>query len=102
MVLIHAEDKNRGKWSIGIVECLIKGRDGVVRAARVKTRKTVVERAVQLLYPLELACERERAVQTRELNPQAEEYRPKRKAAQLAAGTVREIIQDESRDLADD
>ena len=102
VVLIHAEDKNRGKWSIGIVECLIKGRDGVVRAARVKTRKTVVERAVQLLYPLELACERERAVQTRELNPQAEEYRPKRKAAQLAAGTVREIIQDESRDLADD
>ena len=102
VVVIHADDKNRGKWSIGIVECLIKGRDGVVRAARVKTRKTVVERAVQLLYPLELACERERAVQTRELNPQAEEYRPKRKAAQLAAGTVREIIQDESRDLADD
>eukprot|EP00795_Rhopilema_esculentum_P015887 gene15887-7219_t len=37
VVLIHADDKNRGKWRIGIVECLIKGRDGVVRAARVKT-----------------------------------------------------------------
>ena len=102
VVLIHGDDKNRGKWSIGIVESLIKGGDGVIRAARVRTRKTVVERAVQLLYPLELACEKERASETRELNPQAEEYRPKRKAAQLAAETVREIIQDESRDLADD
>ena len=101
-MLIHGEDKNRGKWSIGIVESLIKGRDRVIGAARVRTRNTVVERAVQLLYPLELACERERASGTCKLNPQAEEYRPKRKAAQLAAETAREIIQDESRGLADD
>ena len=58
VVLTHGDDKNRGKWSIGIIKSLIKGPDGVIRAARVRTRKTVVERAVQLLYPLELACER--------------------------------------------
>ena len=57
-VLIHGDDKNRGKWSIGILESLINGRDGVIRVARVKTRRTVVERAVQQLYPLELTCER--------------------------------------------
>ena len=80
---------------------MIKDGDGVIRVARVRTSKTVEERAVKLLYPLELTCDREKTSGTHDLNPQAEENRPKRKAAQLAAETVRAIIQDESRDLGD-
>ena len=49
VVVITGDEKNRGEWSIGIVEKLIEGKDGIVRAARIQTRKTHIERAVQLL-----------------------------------------------------
>lgn len=34
VVLIQGPERNRGKWNIGIVVKLIKGKDGVVRAIR--------------------------------------------------------------------
>ena len=51
VVLIQGDDKNGGKCSIGIVRKIIEGKDGIVRAARIRTRKTHKERALQLLYP---------------------------------------------------
>ena len=33
LVLIKDDEKNRGKWSVGVVEELYQGRDGVVRGA---------------------------------------------------------------------
>ena len=42
---------------MGIVEQLVKGRDGVIRVAKLRTNKTEIERAIQLLYPLELSCD---------------------------------------------
>ena len=53
--MIKGEEKNRGCWSIGIVKELIKGTDGVVRAARLKAKKSVLERAMQRLYPFRVA-----------------------------------------------
>ena len=44
-MLIQGPEKNGGKWSIGIVTKLIEGRDGVVRAFRVRARKSYLERA---------------------------------------------------------
>ena len=58
VVLIKGEERNRGKWKIGIVEQLIQGRDGVVRGARLRVGTSYLERPLQLLYPLELTCDR--------------------------------------------
>ena len=48
VVLIQSDERNRGKWKLGIVVKLIKGRDGVVRAARLTAGKSYLERAIQL------------------------------------------------------
>lgn len=60
VVLIKEDKKNRGKWSIGVVEQFFEGRDEVV-AKGVSLRKegnSRIERAVQHPYPLErvLSC----------------------------------------------
>ena len=57
VVLIKGDDKQRGKWNIGIVEELYKGKDNVIRAAKLRSRKTYIERPIQFLYPLELSCD---------------------------------------------
>ena len=49
---------------------VIKGRDGVVRGAKVRKAKGILERAIQQLHPLELSCdEPERTPDTRALMP---------------------------------
>ncbi|PFX28395.1 Pro-Pol polyprotein [Stylophora pistillata] len=58
VLLIKSDDKNRGKWKVGIVTELIKSRDGVVRGARLRTGTSHLERTVQQLYLLELSCDR--------------------------------------------
>ena len=55
--MIKSEDKNRGKWKVGIIAELIKGRDGVVLGAKLSTGTSHLEQAVQQLYPLELSCD---------------------------------------------
>ena len=52
VVLIQSDERNRGKWNVGIVVKLIKGRDGVVRAARLRAGKSFLERAIQQLCPM--------------------------------------------------
>ena len=42
---------------------LIKGRDGVVRAIRLRAGKSYLERAIQHLYPMELSCDQQREEQ---------------------------------------
>ena len=58
VILIKAEERNRGRWRFGIVEQLIQGRDGAVRGAPLRAGKSYLERPVQYLYPLELSCDR--------------------------------------------
>jgi hypothetical protein len=91
VVLIKGKERNRGRWRIGVVEELYEGRDGVVRGVQLRTSKRRIERAVQFLYPLELSCEEDRQVQRRNLNPQAEVFRPRRRAAQAARDNIAEI-----------
>ena len=52
VVIIKSEERNRHFWPLGVIEKLILGRDGVTRAAKVQSRKTVLERAIQHLYRL--------------------------------------------------
>ena len=57
VVLIKSEDKNRGKWKIGIIMDAIEGCDGVVRTVKLHVGTSRLERAVQHLFPLELSCD---------------------------------------------
>ena len=80
VVLIQSDERNRGKWKLGIVVKLIKGRDGVVRAARLRARKSYLERAIQQLCPMELSCDRIQEPQAPVLNPTARVFTPRRAA----------------------
>jgi hypothetical protein len=44
VVLIQNDERNRGKWNVCIVVKLIKGKDGVVRAAKLRAGKSYLER----------------------------------------------------------
>lgn len=57
VVLIQSEERNRGKWSIGIVVKFIKGYDGVVRGVRLRVGKSYLEYAIQYLCLMELFCD---------------------------------------------
>ena len=54
VVTIQDETKSRNQGKLGIVIALIKGRDGVVRGAKVRTNKGSLESPIQQLYALEL------------------------------------------------
>ena len=76
VVLIQSDQRNRRKWNIGVVVKLIKGRDGEIRAARLKTGKSYIEWAIQQLCPMELSCDIEKVEQER-LDSEAREFIPK-------------------------
>ena len=54
VVLIHAENVPRSSWKLAIVKKLLRGSDGLVRAAEIKTNSGVTNRSIHLLYPLEV------------------------------------------------
>ena len=54
VVLMHAENVPRSSWKLAIVKKLLRGRDGLVRAAEIKTNSGVTNRSIHLLYPLEV------------------------------------------------
>ena len=93
VVLIQSDERNRGKWNVGIVVKLIKGRDGVVRAARLRAGKSFLERAIQQLCPMELSCDRYQERGVPGLDPAAREFRPRRYAAAAAAQRIKDIAQ---------
>ena len=92
MVIIQSDERNRGKWPLGVVEELYKGRDGVVRAVKLRAGKTFLERAVNQLYPLELSCDRSESRPSVQLNPDARDFRPTRDAAVAARERIQEIV----------
>ena len=53
VVQIHDESR-RVRWRIRIVQGVIKGKDGLVRVAMVRTSSGVTNRTVTKLYPLEV------------------------------------------------
>ena len=96
VVVIKGEDKNRGRWKIGIVERLIEGQDKVVRGAKVRVGQSVLERAIQHLYPLELSCDvAVTKPKSTELRVDVPEFKPKRDAAAIANCRIQDIAEDE-------
>ena len=95
-VIVQDEERNRNKWKLGVVENVIKGRDGVIRGAKVRTAKGNLERAIQQLYPLELSCDEEKWTP----NPHAPSFvpRPKRDAAAAATLRLQQQAQSDSKE----
>ena len=102
VVIVRGEEKNRGKWKIGIVDWLIIGKDGVVRGAQLRVgAERTLERAVQHLYPMELSCDTatktsDSRPKTTQLNADVPEFRPKRNAAAVADCRIQDIAEQDS------
>ena len=81
-MLIKGEGKERGQWKMGVVQKLVKGRDGVLRGAKLRTVNGVWERPLQLLYPMELYVSKNTDKKVmNELNPSAQEFQPRKEIA---------------------
>ena len=78
---IKGKERNGSKWKIGVVERLIQGQDGVIREAQLKAGKTHTERPLQLLYPLELTCNRPERTRGETLRDDVREFQPRRAAS---------------------
>ncbi len=98
VVLVKSDEKNRGKWPLAIVRAIYPGRDEVVRAVQLQTGKGFLERPIQHLYPLELACDKIPEKQ-KPMNPDARAFTPKRKAAEAAATKIKLILDQEEEEL---
>ena len=69
---MRGDESNHGKWPLGVIVNLFQGWDEVVRAAKLRTGKSYLERPVQHLYPIELSCDNLRGMQeTSSLSPEA-------------------------------
>ena len=58
VVLVH-DDTPRASWKLAIFESLIKGGDGMVRAANIRTSNGCTNRPITKLYPQEVSTSRE-------------------------------------------
>ena len=56
LVMVH-DDKPRNTWKLAIIEELIRGNDGLVRAANIRTKNGRTSRPITKLYPLEVFAE---------------------------------------------
>ena len=107
VVLIHDEDNPRGFWKLAKVQKLIIGQDGEIRGATLKVGSkdgtpTVLQRPLQLIYPLEINSGPPTApVSGQEDDPveqlhpstsqeQADHPRPKREAALKARQLIKQ------------
>ena len=65
--------------------------DGVVRGAKQRTPKSVIEHLVQHLYPLELTSDMAVETAPAALNPTVPAFRPRRNAAVAAGACIRKL-----------
>lgn len=98
VVMIHSEDRNRGKWPLGIIEEMYTGRDGVIRGAKLRAGAGHIERPVNHLYPLELKFDRTPLPSQDQLNPNVPEFRHAHDAAVAARVRIHDMANDEHAD----
>ena len=95
VVIIEGHERNRNHWTIGIVDSLNIGKDGVTRAAKIQTGKSTLKRAIQQLYPLDLCCDSKSQDQIKVID----EIKSKRKQKpRKTAATARTKMQDQAQD----
>ena len=93
MVIIKSVEGNRNCWPLGITEELIIGWHQVACGAKLRVGKSVLERPVPHLYPLELVCYRTPPPDKLTLlNPGAPTFRSMRDAAAAAYLHIQDTI----------
>ena len=100
VVVVHTSDQPRAFWRLGRVTKLVKGNDDRVRGAVLKVsgegrQATMLERPIQLLYPLETSevepCSDQHGTPDKKTLPEEEPQRcdrPRRAAAQVARDRI--------------
>ena len=68
IVVVH-DDAPRLHWKLAIVEEPIKGNDGLVRAARIRTSNCTTTRPIVKLYPLEVVSNDQSPMDCSEQHP---------------------------------
>ena len=98
-VMIKGEEKNREYWKRGIVNQLHIGKGNIIWVAQLRIGKKLIDRPIQLLYPLELYCEgittTNEDEKKNELNLSATEFHPKRTAAEIAKWRLKNVAIEE-------
>ena len=99
-VIIKSDEKNRGKWKIGIIHQLFKGQDSVIRGFCLCAGNSHLERPIQYLFPLELNCDinpvkRNTNIDETKINIKAKESRRKRNAAAIAKLKIQQDTRNE-------
>ena len=56
VVLVH-DDTHRSTWKLAVIESLIEGGDGLIRAANIRTSTGCTNRPIIKLYPLEISAD---------------------------------------------
>ena len=72
----------------------IEGRNGVVRAVKLRVDTSRLERAVHHLFPLEQSCDQPRAEEdgSTAFRTEAPDFRPRRDAAVAANLRIRDVV----------
>lgn len=97
VVIIKSQERNRNQWPMGVVEELFSGRNGVVRAVKLRAGRGFMERPIQHLYPLELSCDRNPLpCNDPPLNPTVLEFRPRRDAAVAARQRIQDTAEQDA------
>ena len=50
VVIIEGDEKNYGKWKIGIIENIFMSNDNRIRSVRIRTEKNFIERPIPMSY----------------------------------------------------
>jgi hypothetical protein len=89
--LIH-DDSPRIKWKLAVIEDLITGNDGLIRAANLRTSTGQTNRPIAKLYPLEVRTDIMSKTEHKSegVAPQRPEIRSKRTAANNALKKISE------------
>ena len=97
--MIKGESKKREKWKIGIISEPFQVKDDQIWGVRVKAPLDYLDRPIQLLYPLQLHCNRYKIISKqhesdkKKLNVEAKESRPKRTAGAIALAKIKDIAE---------
>ena len=100
MVVVH-DDIPRTTWKMAVIEDLIMGGDGLVRAATIRTSTGTTNRPITKLYPLELNTADEVSLGVKKgptvelddsVDSEGETIRPQRASARKATDQVKEWV----------
>ena len=94
VVVIKREEQNCAQWNIRILTDVYPGKDGKVRAVKLRPGKSYLERAVQHLYPLEISCDITPSTEEPTMNVNAEEFWPRRNASEIARIRIIDLAND--------